>query len=520
MRRLLSLGLCAGLLLAVACSGHPAPNATPASAAGATELVFLHLNDVYEITPLQNGQVGGLARVSTLRQRLLRENPLTLTTLGGDFVSPSAMGTAKVDGERLAGRQMVAVLNAVGIDVATLGNHEWDISKDQLVDRIAESDFAWVSGNVTWADGSPLPGVETTKIVTLRDPADGDGRQVRIGLVGAVLENGAPDWVKLDDPVDSLLADARALAGQVDLVVALTHQSFEDDERLAAATTAEGPIDLILGGHEHVNWAAWRGRGLTPIFKADANVRTVYVIRATLGADGALSVEPELVAIDPSTPEDPATQAVVERWSRVAFDAFRAEGLEPEEVVADVPVEMDGREESIRSGTTDLTDLVADAFLAGASGEVEGVQAAIYNSGSIRVDDVLPPGVLTQYDVIRILPFGGYLVVVDVEGSLLRKILDQGEANRGEGGFLQWSGITHSEETGWAVAGQSLLDGATYRIALTDFLLSGRESGLSYLTRDNPQLQVVDEMAETGEVRRMVIGELERLYPGSGAGDP
>lgn len=509
MRRFspLALGLC--LLLALGCvsPSHPAIDTAPAS--GGVEVVFLHLNDVYEITPLQDGKVGGLARVATLRQRLLADNPLTLTTLGGDFVSPSAMGTAKVDGERLAGRQMVAVLNAVGIDVTTLGNHEWDISKEPLVDRIAESDFAWVSANVTWADGSRIPGVERTKTVTLRDP--GSGRQVRIGLVGGVLRTGAPNWVRVADPVESMLADARALDGQVDMVVALSHQNLDDDERLAAVG---GPIDLILGGHEHENWAAWRGRSLTPIFKADANVRTVYVVRATLGADGAWAVEPELVRIDPSIPEDPATQAVVDHWTELAFTAFRDEGLEPEEVVAEVPIELDGREGSIRNGTTELTDLVAEAFLATPSSQVGGVQAAIYNSGSIRIDDVLPPGVLTQYDVIRILPFGGYLVVVDVEGSLLRKILDQGRANRGEGGFLQWSGITHADDAGWAVAGQPLLDGATYRVALTDFLLSGRENGLDYLTRDNPRISVVDDLKTAGEVRRSVIAELERRYPG------
>lgn len=509
MRRLTPLGLCLALLLTAACSSHPAPHAGPVSTSEATEVVFLHLNDVYEITPLQDGQVGGLARVATVRQRLLADNPLTLTTLGGDFVSPSAMGTAKVDGERLAGRQMVAVLDAVGIDVATLGNHEWDISKQPLVDRIAESDFAWVSGNVTWADGSPLPGVETTRIVTLRDPAS--GRQVRVGIVGAVLRTGAPDWVRVADPVESLLADARALDPQVDLVVALTHQGLEDDERLAATG---GPIDLILGGHEHENWAAWRGRGLTPILKADANVRTVYVVRATVDADGVVAIEPELVTIDPSIPEDPATQAVVEHWTDVAFAAFRAEGLEPEEVVAEVPIELDGREGSIRNGTTAVTDLIADAFLATASSQVEGVQAAIYNSGSIRIDDVLPPGVLTQYDVIRILPFGGHLVVVDVEGSLLREILDQGRDNRGTGGFLQWSGITRADDVGWAVAGEPLLDGATYRVALTDFLLTGNETGLRYLTRDNGRLSVVEDLETAGEVRRSVIAELERRYPG------
>ena len=98
-------------------------------AAGDVTFTILHFNDVYEITPVEGGRAGGLARVATLRHRLLAADPHTLTVLAGDFFSPSALGTARVDGARLNGRQMVAVLNAVGVDVAALGNHGFDVSE-------------------------------------------------------------------------------------------------------------------------------------------------------------------------------------------------------------------------------------------------------------------------------------------------------------------------------------------------------------------------------------------------------
>src|ERR1041385_3211516 len=78
-------------------------------------VTILHLNDVYEITAVQGGKQGGLARVAALRKELIRKNPNTITILGGDAVSPSALGTAVVDGEPLGGRQMIATLNAVGV---------------------------------------------------------------------------------------------------------------------------------------------------------------------------------------------------------------------------------------------------------------------------------------------------------------------------------------------------------------------------------------------------------------------
>ena len=101
-----------------------------------------------------------------------------------------------------------------------------------------------------------------------------------------------------------------------------------------------------------------------------------------------------------------------------------------EQVVADVKESLDGREEVIRSGSTRLTDLVVESFLHA----IPAAQGAIFNSGSIRIDDVLPPGRVTQYDVLRIMPFGGQVMDVSLPGGLLRRVLDQGERNRGSGG--------------------------------------------------------------------------------------
>src|SRR5947208_3000844 len=90
-------------------------------------VTILHFNDVYEIDAVGGGRAGGLSRVASVLRELKRTQPAVLTTLGGDYLSPSALGTAKVDGQRLAGRQMVSVLNALGVDWATFGNHEFDV---------------------------------------------------------------------------------------------------------------------------------------------------------------------------------------------------------------------------------------------------------------------------------------------------------------------------------------------------------------------------------------------------------
>src|SRR4029077_15296121 len=107
-----AMRIAAALLLLLLQAVSPGPAQTRGQAPAT--FTILHFNDVYEITPVEAGKSGGLARVANLLARLKARLPNLITTLGGDFVSPSALGTARVNGERLAGRQMVAVLNAIG----------------------------------------------------------------------------------------------------------------------------------------------------------------------------------------------------------------------------------------------------------------------------------------------------------------------------------------------------------------------------------------------------------------------
>ena len=78
------------------------------------EITFLHVNDVYEISPLEGGKVGGMARLATLRKELINKNPNTLTVLAGDFLNPAVISTFKHEGKSIKGKQMVEAMNAVG----------------------------------------------------------------------------------------------------------------------------------------------------------------------------------------------------------------------------------------------------------------------------------------------------------------------------------------------------------------------------------------------------------------------
>lgn len=121
-------------------------------------ICILQMNDVYEIGPLNQGKEGGMAKVATLiKQQESRYQ--TFVVLAGDFVSPSVIGTTKIDGQRVYGRHMVDMMNKVGVDLVVFGNQEFDIPEKDLQDRINESQFAWLSSDVLHknSDGTVTP---------------------------------------------------------------------------------------------------------------------------------------------------------------------------------------------------------------------------------------------------------------------------------------------------------------------------------------------------------------------------
>lgn len=465
---------------------------------------LLQLNDIYEITPVEGGTRGGLARVATLRQQLYKANPRTYAVLAGDFLSPSALGTAKINGTPIAGQQMVAVFNALGLDYATFGNHEFDLPENLFYQRLQESRFRWFSGNVSDSKGQPFKGIPRSIIFNVK----GDrGAVVRVGLIGVTLNSNQPNYVSYTDPIAAAKEQVKALKGKVDIIVAITHLAMESD-RILAETVPE--IDIILGGHEHENIQQWRGRDFTPIFKADANARTVYVHQLSYDTiKRSLEINSRLVPITEKIPDEPKTLSVVRQWIERGYQAFRANGFEPEQVIAKLPIALDGLESSVRNKSTQLTELIAAAMLQ----EVKNADLAIFNGGSIRIDDVIPPGPVTQYDVIRILPFGGKVVAVEMNGALLKRVLDQGQANKGTGGYLQTANVSQTLSSGtWLIKGKFLDPKKTYTVAINDFLISGKETGLDFLNLQQAGIKLIGEKRD---IRFTVIDQLKNLASAS-----
>ena len=448
---------------------------------------ILHFNDVYEITPVEGGKAGGLARVARFRAELKAKDPSLLTTLGGDYLSPSALGTARVNGEPLRGRQMVAVLNLVGVDWATFGNHEFDVPEQALRARLAESKFRLVSSNVTDAAGALFPNTVRSAIVPITTRAG----IVRVGLIGLTIDANKQSWVRYAPPIAAARAAIAEIEGKYDVLIALTHLSVAGDQQLAEQVP---DVDLILGGHEHENYVLERGPHFTPIVKADANVRTLAIVTVTVPGHGRRPiVSARIQRVDDRMKDGPKTAAEVKKWVDAGFAAFRQQGFDPDNVVVRAPEPLNGREAAVRNGATNLTEIIAEAMRRDAKTDL-----AIFNSGSIRIDDVVPPGPVTEYDIIRILPFGGKTLKATFTGALLSRVLEIGQRNRGTGGYLQTAGIPDRIDPA-----------AKYTLAISDFLLTGGEANLGFLTRDNPEVSGIQELRD---IRMAVIDELKRRW--------
>jgi 5'-nucleotidase len=458
--------------------------------AAVVQVALVHFNDVYEIAPVSGGTRGGLARVATLVKALRAANPNTLVTFAGDLYNPSGLGTALVDGERLDGRQMVAVMNTVGIDYMTFGDHELNtVTAAQFADRLAATQYKLISSNIFDAAGNPFVAGPTTVLehdtVVLTNAA---GRQVRIALFGLTKP------IRLAQVPHTHVQWQAAAAGQIaqlqpqsDLIIALTHQPLAIDQAMVQQFPA---IDLVLGGDEHAEMKVQTGAGLATIYKAASNARSVYIIDLDYNTDsGELRIKDRSQAITDALVDDPVTLAEAERWIQQGFDAFRAEGWEPTMVVGYAPEDLDGMEATIRHRPTPFTDLITDAMMTAAP----GVELAIICSWAVRLDDQIPAGSpITNYDLIRTFSLGtSPIYAVAVPGTLLREVLDFGAEHVGSGSYLLTSAnVTCCQVTGgWQISNQPLDSERPYLVALADDMLH------DYLHFINPadagQLQAV-----------------------------
>ena len=469
-------------------------------------VTLLQINDHYVLEPVDGGRRGGMARLATLVRGLKRENPNTIFALAGDTLSPS------VESALMRGAQMVAALNAIGLDFATFGNHEFDFGPAVLLERMKESKFRWLSANVVdRRSGQAFGGASTEVLVTLGG--------VRVGLFGLTTAQAGqtsrpgPD-VTFAQPVTAAKDVAARLRAQgASIVVAVTHVTMAEDKAIAAAAD----VDVILGGHEHEPLVAEEGKTL--ITKAGSDARYLVQVDVWLTREGRLIERSwRFREVSRRIEPDPAVEALVRDYAR-RLDR------ELDSVVGKSSVPLEARSATLRTEETNLGDFVADALR-----ERLGTDVAVINGGAIRTNRTVPPGPLTRRDVLSLLPFTDMVVKLEIRGADLRAALEHGlaQTDRVGGGFLQISGARVVWDPRLApgrrivdvsVAGKPLADDAAYTVAVPGYLVRGGD-GYTVFGRaktivdaeSGPQVSqvVIDAIVARAEIAPALDGRIER----------
>lgn len=482
------------------------------------EFQFFHINDVYEIAPLENGKVGGMARVATVFKELKAKNPNTFFVHAGDFANPSLLGTLKYQGKRIRGKQMVEVMNACGVDVVTFGNHEFDIKENELQERLNESTFDWLGTNVLHKTKDKLEPFhkmrngekEFVHENLIWELKDADGTTIKIGLFGPTIDSNPQDYVHYEDCYEQSVNSYLELVCQTDLVLGLTHLEIVEDKKLASMLPN---VPLFMGGHDHHHSLDTIGNVV--IAKADANAKTAYLHKMTFNKNTkAVTLNSELIYINDKIKDDPEVAAIVEKWIKIQDKEILQVIDEPYEVIFHADEPLEAREGIIRRQQTNFGQMVTAAMAAAAK---KPVDCAILNSGTIRIDDQLREDVFA-IDMFRAMPFGGDVREVEMKGSVLKKTLDNGLVNKGTGGYLQWNKIDYNKvDKSWKIGGQPLDVNKKYRVMMTYFLMTGKETRLDFLVEDNPDILSVDAPKKDdkddlrSDIRKVVIEYMKSL---------
>lgn len=528
------------LLLSLALAACASPGTqTPASVQGERTAVILHINDVYRIEGLEEGQAGGLARLRTLRRELEEKYPDMLLLHGGDFLFPS-FASRMYNGE-----QMVSVLNALdgnsGFDdrmVVVFGNHELEKGKlkdaPMLDDRIEKSQFRWLGGNMVFksgADGKPLvdaPNLGRTALV--------ESGGIRIGIFGVTIPTGAEYVERFDDPIETARELTAELRGQgAEVVVALTHLLVKDDRRLLETLGDIGDMgpDVILGGHDHEKMAVDVGR--RKILKADADARTATVVRISLAPGGRPVVSHDFRKLERLLVKpDPDVLELVGDWQAKHEQEFCTQAGSPPGCLGEIygltRTLLEAEENKIRGSETPLGDWVADQMVE--TLKECGAQAAFINSGSLRLNQDLPAGTrITRRHVEELFGYPTPLHLIRIDGATLQKVADRAVENwPGSGSWLQISGFAYVHDPDAKAArnltlltpegARSVRPDETILVATNDYLLDpkmGDQDGYTMLSLE----QKVEGCAADGrDLKEVVVETLKAagtsIYQGGG----
>ena len=389
------------------------------------------------------------------------------------------------------GKLSAEMMNKMGYDAMTVGNHEFDDGPEVLKGFMDAIDFPILMSN---ADVSKEPLLADTLQKSTVIERGGE----KIGLIGLTPEDthelASPgDNITFSDPVAAVQAEVDKLTAEgVNKIIVLSHSGYAVDQKVAAETTG---VDVIVGGHTNTLLSNTNedAEGPYPTMVNDTAIVQAYAygkflgeLNVTFDDEGTITeAVGEPLIMDASVTEE---QGTVDRIAEAAkpLDEIR------NKVVAETSEMIEGNRDVCRVQECSMGNLVADAMLDRVKDQ--GIDVAIANSGGLRAS--IDAGEVTMGEVLTVLPFQNTLSTFQVSGETLKAALENGVSQIEEtaGRFPQVAGMTFtfdaSAEPGSrisdvTVAGEPLDPAKTYGLVSNDYVRNGGDGYEMFTTAEN-----------------------------------
>ncbi len=438
MKKFLALLLAAMMLFGcIAIAEEAAPALTK-------DVVVLYTSDVH----CGIDQGWGYAGLAALRDAYAADSHVVLVD-NGDAIQGEPVGTMT------KGEALIDLMNAVGYDIATPGNHEFDYGMERFFELAEKANFPYISANfnkegelvfkpyvIKEFDGVKIAfvGISTPKTLTSSTPAyfmDDAGNFV-YGFFQD--ETGEKLYAAVQTAVDAAKAEG------AQYVVAMGHTGNEAAAQpwtyadIIANTTG---INAYLDGHSHdKDQVVMKNKAGEDVVRSASGTKLEGIGCLRIAKDGKISSSVIEWAYDFDA------SAIIKNDITVAVgNATVALDAKLNEVVAFTQVDLVIRDPEtgvriVRTAETNLGDLCADAYR-----DQSGADVAIVNGGGVR--EIIKAGDITLNDILKVHPFGNVMCVIELTGQQLLEALEYGckDVPNEFGGFLQVSGLTFEIHT-------------------------------------------------------------------------
>lgn len=431
--------------------------------------IIVHTNDTHG--RLEEGKFDGMGfsriatKINELEAKYGEDKVIILDA--GDTTHGVPLATVS------KGASVIAVLNAIGYDAMTPGNHDFNYGQERLAEMATLTEFPILSANVVKKDGSTLLVPYTIKEVAGK----------KVGIFGLSTPETAyktnplnVTGLTFENPVEVAKEMVEELDDQTDFIIALGHLGVDEGEYTSEAVLNEVKgIDLFIDGHSHTALETGRLVNGTYIAQAGQYDQNLGIVTVDVYDNGKFDVKPSLLGKEDGLllEKDAEVEAIISNLKQ-EFESIT--GVK----VGETAIRLDGEREIVRAGESTMGNLITNAML-----EASGAQLAITNGGGIRAS--IEPGVVAKKDIISVLPFGNYIVTVELTGEEIIKTLEVGidEYPVAKGAFPHIAGMTMTFDPARPVGNkvvEVLVDGkpidkaATYVVATNDFLKAGGDA--------------------------------------------